>query len=240
MSDKCIIEFKVKDFFPNDMRYLLKNIWNITNIVQKNPELITVVKEFLFSFIDNNDFSKKFAEWVSKQEKTKELYEEKSYENLIEELGKSYKGIKDYHVDKFRGIIFEKIMENHYEDKYGAKSDKLSYGCQVIINKQEVKYIDLEDYRNNRVSVDIARFSEKSSEFNELKVGPESFKLCNIRYLNILTNAAKNEKISDEIEVGCMTLKSKGKLNLKLRKLKEDISYLKLIGFEQVREMLCD
>lgn len=59
-----------------------------------------------------------------------------------------------------------------------------------------------------------------------------------IKYLNILNTEVSNIKISENITVGCMTLKSKGSLKIRLKSNKVDFKKLELNGFAEVEKIL--
>lgn len=71
-----------------------------------------------------------------------------------------------------------------------------------------------------------------------MKVGPNGFKDNVIKYLNILSQVANENEISQEIIVGCITLETKSKLEIKLRGLAEDYSQLKIYGRKELLDIL--
>lgn len=239
MEEEINIEFQHLDFYPREMQYIRKKINKISDLVNKNPRLIEILSDFLLSFLDKTDFNKKFKIFVKKVKTTEELYGSENLKELLNELENSYKALKVYDIDKFRGLVFEQIMEKHYKKEvYNKDNDKFGSGCQVILNEKEIEYIDESNKENNRKTVDIAGYNPIKSEFYEIKVGPKGFKQNVIRYLNMLNYEVNSSEISDNIITGCVTLKKLSALKLKLKSTKEDFSKLNLSGYEEVKKIL--
>lgn len=238
MEDTCNIEFEELDFLPTDMVYFNKKAKNIASCINCDPKLLEVLSRFLLIFIDKIDFDKRFKRWEKELEFIAESYNKTNLDKLKDELYGCFKSTKDYHIDKLRGLILEYLVENHYKPIYSKIPSKFSKGCKVIIDGVEIKYVCSEDERNNRSTVDIAGHSYEKSEFYEVKVGPNGFKDNVIKYLNILSQVANENEISQEIIVGCITLETKSKLEIKLRGLAEDYSQLKIYGRKELLDIL--
>lgn len=226
MEDKRKIKFEVLDFLPGDMNYFKKKAIGIAKFVSKEPKLIQVLSEFLLLFIDKIDFDTRFKKWKKELKLIEEYYDKANLDKLVEQLYEAFSKTSDIHIDKLRGLIFEYLIENHYKTIYSL----FSHGCKVTIDGIVIEYICSEDIEKNRNTVDVAGYSVEKSEFYEVKVGPDGFKDNVIKYLNLLNKIANEKNISKEIMVGCMTLETKEKLNIKLKGLKEDCSQLKIYG----------
>lgn len=238
MNNSFNIEFEVKDFLESDMKYFDRKARKIAYTVYDNPQLIGLLKEFLLSFIDNIDFDKRYKRWKKELPDFHLLYGQGVLEEFLQQLYDSYIVVKPYHLDKFRGLVFEYVMELHYKNLYNKDEDKFSCGCKVIINGNDVVYKCEEDESKSRKTIDIVGYNKSDSKFYELKVGPDGFDSHVIKYLNILNTEVRNNKVSDNITVGCITLKSKGSLKIKLKSNKVEFSELELNGFDEVEKML--
>ncbi|EOD01146.1 hypothetical protein [Caldisalinibacter kiritimatiensis] len=234
MGDICDVKFQELDYLPIDIRYFDKRARNIASIVNEDPKLLKVLSEFLLLFTNKINFKSRFKKWKEELQLIKRPHNKDNMDKLISELYDSYNVVKDYHIDKFRGLIFEYVMENHYKHMY----NRFSKGCKVIINGTEIKYLCVEDENKNRNTIDIAGYSRTKSEFYELKVGPDGFKDNVIKYLNILNKVACENRISEKTIVGCMTLETKNKLKIKLRMIEEDSSKLELLGRNELMNIL--
>ena len=238
MTNTCEIEFKQMDFLPSDMNYFQNKARKIANLIISEPNLLEILSDFLLIFIDKKDFNKRFKIWEEKLKPISESYNQQRLEEFLNELRESYNKIKDdpRHLDKFRGIIFEYIVEDYYKNKY--MKGNFSSGCMIIINGKHIKYICEDNQSNNRSTVDIAGHSHKTSEFYEVKVGPNGFDNHVIKYLNLLKYILLENKVSEEIIVGCMTLEKKAKLNIRLRSLNEKNTGLSVYGVNEIIEIL--
>lgn len=238
MTTTYDIEFERMDTLPSDMNYFQKKAWKIASLIRSDPKLLEVLSDFLLTFIDKQNFSKRFKKWKEKLELISDSYNKETLENLINQLGDSFNKIKDnqIHVDKFRGIIFEYIIENYYKNKYIGF--KFSSGCKVIVKGNPIKYICQGDESKNRSTVDVAGYSKQKSEFYEAKVGPNGFDNHVIKYLNLLNNTLIMNGVSDTIVVGCMTLEKRAKLNIKLRSLEENHTNLSIFGVKEILDIL--
>lgn len=234
MNEEVDIKFEILDFLREDMKYFDGRAKGIAMIVNDDPRLIEVLAKFLLTFIDKIDFNKRYKAWKKRLTAIGELYSESNLDDLIDKLYDSYDKVRGYHIDKFRGLIFEYIMENHYKNIYVD----FSKGCKVIINGIHIKYICEENEKDDRGTIDIAGYSSYESEFYEVKVGPSGFKENVIIYLNMLNDAARKNKISGKITVGCMSLEVKSKLILKLNETNEDYSGLGVFGRDEIKEIL--
>lgn len=234
MGEAIDIKFEELDFLPEDMNYFNRRARKIAKIVNDDPRLVEVLAKFLLTFINKINFNKRYKDWEKRLIEIEELYSKDNLDVLVSELYNSYNKVCDYHIDKFRGLIFEYIVESHYRNIYTC----FSKGCRVIINGIQIKYICEKDERNNRSTIDIAGYSSCESEFYEVKVGPDGFRENVITYLNMLNDAAHKNKISDKITVGCMTLEVKSKLILKLNSTGKDYSGLDVLGRHEVKEIL--
>lgn len=238
MTNTCAIKFERMDFLPSDMNYFQRKAWKIASLIKFDPKLLEVLSDFLLIFIDKQDFSKRFKKWKGKLELISCSYNKETLENLIDELEDSFNKIKDNksHLDKFRGLIFEYIIENYYKEKY--REFEFSSGCKVVVNGNPIKYICKDDETKNRNTVDVAGYSKQKSEFYEAKVGPNGFDNHVIKYLNLLNNTLMMNEVSDTIVVGCMTLEKKAKLNIKLRSLEENYTNLSVFGVKEILDIL--
>lgn len=236
-SDSCNVKFEIKDFLQHEMKYFEKRAKKIAYMVYENPKLITLLQEFLLSFIDKNYFEQRFKEWKKKIAPVKILYGEEITDNFLEEMYKTYKSLKPEHIDKFRGLVFEHLMENYYKDSYRNKGDKFSHGCKVVINGKEITYICEEDKSKSRKTIDIACYNKNQSKFYELKVGPKGFDTHVTQYLNMLNDELCNNEISDNIIVGCMTLKERKSLEMQLKLKGLNFDKLELNGIEEIKDL---
>lgn len=238
VNNNCKIEFEVKDFLEHDMRYFEKKAINIACIVYNNPKLLNVLKEFLLSFINNIDFDIRYKKWKNQLPELQLLHGQAVLDDFLNELYSSFKSIKPYHIDKFRGLIFENLLEIHYKNLYSKDCDRTCFGCMVIINGKDIVYNCKENPTNNRKTVDIVGYNIKNSKFYELKVGPKGFDSHVINYLNILENELDRNKVSENIIVGCMTLELKSTLKMILKSNKVNFNKLELNGFKEIQNML--
>lgn len=130
--------------------------------------------------------------------------------------------LNEYHESRLRKSIFEK-------------------GCEVLIRGREIHYID-EDPDRSKKTVDIAGYNADTSEFYEIKVGPNNFTDNIIKYLNILNLKACDENISKKITVGCMTMDTKANLKQNLNKVrildKVDYTGLKIMSRDEVKQII--
>jgi hypothetical protein len=191
----------------------------------------------LLNFTTKIDFDKKFKQWKINSVSFKRLYGDKEIDNFLQLLYDAYIIVKPEHLDKFRGLVFEMLMEAYYKNIYNKpKVDKFCCGCKVIINGNDVLYECGEDEANNRSTVDIAGYNTEDSKFYELKVGPAGFEENTINYLNNLHTEAITHKISKSIVVGCMTLKPKSALKIKLKSINHEA--LELNGIREIKNLL--
>lgn len=238
MNNDCNIVFEAKDFLEYEMKYFDKKARKIAHIVYNNPELLNLLSEFLLTFIDNIDFDSRYKKWKKELPEFHLLYGQEVLDNFLDELYSSFKSIKSHHLDKFRGIIFEYLLEIYYKSLYKGDRNKICFGCIVKINGENIIYNCDEDTSKNRKTVDIAAYNIDDSRFYELKVGPQGFDRHVIAYLNILKHELNKNEISKEIIVGCMTLKSKNALKIRLKADKLNFSELELNGLKEIKNML--
>lgn len=237
-DDKCSVAFKVEDYLSEDMTYLKKKATQIAYLVYNEPNLITLLKEFLLNFINNEIyFEEHYKEWKKRLSPAKKLYGKELVEDFSEKLYNAYKTVKSFHIEKFRGLVFENLMEIYYRNICKNNASEFSHGCKVIINGNDIIYICEEDQECNRKTIDIAVYNKTKSKFYELKVGPTGFDAHVINYLNILNDKACSGQISDSVTVGCMTLKEKEHLALQLKFNRLDFEKLELNGIEEIKEL---
>lgn len=243
MTTKDIeVKFEKKDFLKNEMRYFDKKARRLAHIIYKNPKLIDTLADFLLNFVNKINFEKRYKKWKKGLGDIDLLYGKKATDEFLKLIYDSYKALELYqqHIDKFRGIVFEYIMELYYKDIYNKNGDNFGSGCKVTIDGDEIIYICKEDDKKSRQTIDIAGYNKKDSKFYELKVGPEGFSSHVIQYLNILNNNANEKEISEDITVGCMILDSKLKLMIKISSNDEDFSNLELNGIREVKKLLME
>ena len=238
MSKGCNIQFERKDFLDEEMKYFNKKARGIALMVYEKPEFLDILKDFLLTFINKINFNREYKKWKNELPEFDLIYGKEDLDEFLKKLYDAYTIVKSGHLDKFRGLIFEYLIEYYYCNIYNNKSkDKFSCGCKVIVDGKDIIYNCEEDEDKSRKTVDIAGYNEKDSKFYELKVGPEGFDEHVINYLNILNNEVCSKKISDNIIVGCMTLKPRKSLEIKLRSNKVDFSRLQLNGIKELKEI---
>lgn len=110
------IEFTVKDFFPKEMNYIKKQINSIAFDVYENPQLLSILRDFLFVFTDHMYPESKISEWKSLIKSFECMYKKDTLKNFCDKLDKSYRSIKPQDIDKFRGLLFEVLLEIHYRE----------------------------------------------------------------------------------------------------------------------------
>lgn len=227
------VELCILDNDDQYSRMINNKAEKIASLVKNNQELFDILSHFLLKFRNKSYFENRFENW---KKSIAILYDEtRGLENLVLKIENIYTSSKDdFEIKDLRGRIFELIMQQIYRNLYGNNSTSIfSYGCEVVIRGNSVKYIDECSYKN-RKTVDIAGYSKFNSEFYELKVGPKYFDYSVISYLNLLYNESIREKISTNLKVGCMTMESKEKLiqNLQIQKVNnQELSYDNLVLF---------
>lgn len=217
---------------------------DITKCIKMNNQLFDVLCDFVLKFTDKNEYNRSFSQWLKDVRKSNRAVKQGDLEILINTLKAAYKNSKDdREISDLRGRILETIYQNELSPIYSKRDSIFDYGCKVIINEVEIKYIDgTGDFDRNRSTIDIAGYNLKKSEFYELKVRPAGFQDNIIIYLNKLKSKAFSNEISENIIVGCVSLEPKTSLKnqLKIIKNKYNVDYegLKIVGKDEIRELI--
>ncbi|MGL4345112.1 MAG: hypothetical protein ACRCTE_07945 [Cellulosilyticaceae bacterium] len=231
------VEFVKSDTIAIEMRYLNKKIEKITQIVYENIALFPILKEFLQVFQSEIEIRHEYTVWEKKVRKVYSKLEECSMELLLNEFRTTLRVLRPEHIAKFRGLVFEKVMEKHYKGVYSSNNNPTNMfcsGCQILIDGKLI--VQKDEIGNHRSSVDLAAQNNKRIECHELKVGPTGFDQLTIAYLEQLYGAMIKVKGDREIEVGAMTLKPRAALHIKFNRKTE--TQITLYGIEEVSKIL--
>lgn len=216
----------------------------ITGCIKRNVQLFDVLCDFVLKFTDKNEYNRSFSRWLKDVRKSNRVVKQEDLEVLINTLKTAYKNSRDdREISDLRGRILETIYQDGLSPIYSGRDSIFDYGCKVIINEVEIKYIDgTGNLDRNRSTIDIAGYNFINSEFYELKVRPAGFQDNIIIYLNKLKSKAFANGISENITVGCVSLEPKTSLKnqLKIIKNKYNVDHegLKIIGKDEIRELI--
>lgn len=205
--------------WDNDYTRMIDNrARSITRHIKMNGELFDVLCYFVLRFTNKDEYDRFFSEWLRNIKKSNKLVDPKELDVLIDSLKVAYENSRnDREISHLRGRILETIYQDKLSPIYSKRGSIFDYGCKVIINGVEIKYIDESgDFDRNRITIDMAGYNFTNSEFYELKVRPDNFQDNVINYLNKLKSEALANKISKNIKVGCVCLESRTSLKKQL------------------------
>lgn len=121
------------------------------------------------------------------------------FTKLIFKCFKSCTCIEQY--ERMKGLIPEKYVELIYGIRYSKENDyDLKFGCNVIINKNIIKFYNEEMEKElpgsgRRQSIDIAAWNNKFGDFIEVKYQPNLFEPKNIYFMQLISDAMKKENL---------------------------------------------
>lgn len=236
MPRRAHISFEQKDsLFPHQV-YLRKIVSSAVWVLDKS--FLEEYFDFIVYFTDTERLKREFVTWKDKRKKL--LFDKtkvEALEEMLQGLYDTFLSVKDEDMGKFRGLVFEKVMEIHFLEKYSARythANKFGTGCQILIDGYVIKRPSGEPPS----TVDIAGYNPNECEFYELKVAPDNFDNCVIEFLRHLYNKSVRNEISKMICVGCMILRPKVALEIHLEEQEICYDELKLFGKREVIHIL--
>lgn len=198
-----IVELREADWpLPSNLDMDSAN--KLANLLLKDSALIKIA-EILLKIICSKYRSN--VEWKSDLEHTAKrafkfecINYNPEFTKLLFKCFKSCTCIKQY--ERMKGLIPEKYVELVYGIRYSKESDyDLKFGCNVIINKNIIKFYDEEMEKElpdsgRRQSIDIAAWNNKFGDFIEVKYQPDLFEPKNIYFMRLISDAMKKQNLS--------------------------------------------
>lgn len=238
------VELVRTDWSNHYTRMIDNRARSITKHIKMNSELFDILCYFVLRFTNKDEYNKVSSHWIENIKESNKFVNPEELDDLINSLKVAYENSRDDgEISDLRGKILETIYQDKLSPIYSRRDSIFDYGCKVIIDGVEIKYIDESgDFAKNRMTIDIAGYNLENSEFYELKVRPDNFQDNVIKYLNKLRSEALTNRISENVKVGCVTLELRTSLEsqLKIIKRKYDIDYegLEIIGRSEMRELI--
>ncbi|WP_027938016.1 hypothetical protein [Anaeroarcus burkinensis] len=221
---------------------------NIANFLHDHPDKIELAREGMRALVDirkrNADWVSHFQNWKNVVCKMKRINvnapDYKAFFQLIKNCFDVCGTLKDF--EKMCGTVPEKYVEVAYETRYISRHPQLrDNGCKVIIDGNEVVYqpectVDRDGDADIRcVSVDIAAWDGRFSDFIEIKISPEGFQTKNINYFRLLRQRLVEKDLRHFIRLYTWGQKDLLKERLALLGVGED-EFLLLVG-KEVKEV---